>query len=314
MKRTRVLLSSILLAVALPSIAQASKPIIAVAPVSGVNVHQGYLDASGDVFAGYLRATGAYQAFVVPGEGGRQELTGVDAAALGQSANANAVAVLHITRLGSAATIRLAMYEAGGALSHTDQLKAATPDDMDKVLARLAKGVATGKPAKENADIETVTQHEGRALTKQAANSSWGIKIGMLVPTESAGSVDPVPGLGVFWLYDARSFLAEVDIGFHTGDDAGDFYVGLGGFVPLARTNLTPYVGGNVRWIAAEYGGSGGSGIQLAGGGGLLIGRLSTVQFRADLQYFLNTFEETNYKNDESSVSHGLSFNLGVSF
>lgn len=314
MKRTQLIIPSILLAMAIPKLAQA-KPVIAVAPVSGVNVHQGYLDASGDVFAGHLRATGAYQAFVIPGEGGRSELTGTDAAALGSSAAANAVAVLHITRLGSAATIRLAMYEVNGALSHTDQLKAASPDDMDKVLARLAKGVVTGKPAKSNADIETVTEQEGRPLTRQAANSTFGIKIGMLVPTESAGGeVAATPGLGIYWMYDARSFLAEVDIGFHTGDEAHDFYVGLGGYVPLSRSNVTPYVGGSLKWLAAEYGGDGGSGLQLGGGGGVLIGRLSTVQFRADLQYFLNTFEETNYKTDESTVAHGLSFNLGISF
>ncbi len=308
-----MLFTSLILAIATPSIAHA-KPVIAVAPVSGINVHQGYLDASGDVFAGHLRATGAYQALVIPGEGGRHELSAAAAKALGNSINASAVAVLHVTRLGSAATIRLSIYEANGALSHTDQLKALTPDDMDKVLARLAKGVATGEPAKHNADIETVTEQEGRPLARMAVNSTWGIKIGMLVPAKSVGSVDALPGIGVYWLYDARSFLAEVDVGFHNGQNASDIYLGIGGFVPLSRGNVTPYLGGNLRWIAAEYGGSGGSGLQLAGGGGVLLGRLSTVQFRADLQYFLNTFRERSYKNDDETMAHGLSFNLGISF
>ena len=299
--------------VALPVVARAER--VAIAPASGINIHVGYLEAAQDVFRTHLIDTERYDVVSVQGEPGKYEVSQSDAIGMAREAGAALVAVVHVTRLGETARVRLTVYSvATGQAVHRDQLAAATPDDIDPVLARLARGLATGKSAANNADIETVTQRESDPLLKVSATSTFGVKLGFVAPQNTVGgSVDFVPGGSVFWLYDVRSFLAEIDFGFHNKDDFSDVWLGLGTYYPFDRGNISPYLGGGLKWIATDYGGEGASGIQLYGTAGVLMGRLSNVQLRGELQYYLNTFGETDYdKSNDEAYSHGLILNVGI--
>lgn len=298
---------------ALPAVAGAER--VVVTPASGINIHMGYLEAAQDVFRTHLIDTGRYDVVLVQAAPGKYEVSASEAIRMAREAGAGLAAVVHVTRLGETARVRLTVYSAAtGQAVHRDQLAAATPDDIDPVLARLARGLATGKSAKDTADIETVTQRESDPLLKVAATSTFGVKLGFVAPQNTVGdSVNFVPGGSLFWFYDVRTFLAEIDFGFHNKDDFTDVWLGLGTYYPLDRGNVSPYLGGGLKWIASAYGGDGESGIQLFGTAGVLIGRLSTVQLRGELQYYVNTFAESDYdKGDAESYSHGLIFNVGI--
>jgi hypothetical protein len=303
----------------LPQLASAGG--VAVLPPSGVGVHDEHLLAAQDLLVSHLRATKRFHAFVVPGEVGRYEPRAQDAIAAAQQSGAEYAAVVHVTRLGSSARVRLSVYPVSGATVWHDELAAAGPDDIDAVLNRMAVGFASGKPARDTADIETVTEKEQEPLKKRTATNTWGLKLGMAAPVVD-GEIRNMTGAAVFWLYDLRTFMAEVDLGFHSGDDASDLYVGINGYYPFSRGNTSPYLGGGVRLQASDYGASDGGGLAVLGSAGVLFGRLSSVQLRADLSYMLTTYEvdsysydsNGNYSRQSNGLAHGIVGSIGIGF
>lgn len=325
MNTIRTLLVVICAVVALPAVASAQQR-IAITPTSGINVHPAYLQATGDLFRGHLQGTMKYSVVVIPGEGGTAELSAGQAIEAGRAAQADLVVVLHVTRLASSAKVRMAVYDTHtGQLVRLEQATAGTPDDVDPVTQRLAEALATGQSVEDTAAIDTVTVEESDPYLKMQATSVFGVKLGMVTPLNVPGgdAERAIPGIAAFWLYDMRSFLAELDLGMHQQDGDGDFYIGIGAYYPLTKKNTTAYVGGAMRWLHAQYGGDGAGGIQLAPTAGILIGRLSSVQVRGDIQYFFNTFEEEETSYDGTlnmdvrhgnAYAHGLLFNVGLGF
>jgi hypothetical protein len=350
MKFTKIT-PSVLLAVALSlagsavASAQVPGPLqkVALLPMSGTNVHPGYLDAGRDIMKDHLLATGRFQVITVPGESGNQEVPVEQALALGRQAGAELALVTHLTRLGGTGRVRLIAYRIGdGAVSHADSIAfSGGPDDLDPALRRLAMGLATGKRAEQTAEIDSVTQKDADPFLKQEATRSFGLRLGALVPLSRPADLDPkaYPGIGIFWMYDARSFIGEVAVDLNLGNDAdseanesrggGSFSIGIGGYYPFSRGNLTPYVGGAVAYaFSNQFGGGGGNGIRLTPTFGVLFGRLSTVQFRGEIGYFINTFGERAYASvyspnqsqattpDSSSsrVAHGPTMGIGIGF
>lgn len=308
----RIVLFSLLLLA--PALAHAER--VAVLPVSGVNLHEGYLQAAQDLLRVHLEGTGRYDVVMIDGPHGAREVSPQDAMAQAQAAGAQIAVVVHVTRLGSSARIRLVAYDpATGRIVQRDELAAGSPEDIDPALERLAKAMATGKRAADTADIYTVTEKEADPLRKQATTSVFGLKIGALVPVSSAGEGEPaMPGAGIFWLYDVRTFLAELAADFHLKDGNGDFTIGLGAYYPFSQNNTTGYLGGGLRYGWVNLGnGDSGAGVAFHATAGLLVGRLSTVQLRAEVAFFMNTFTESDIGGVETRangvvVSGGLGF------
>ena len=244
----------------------------------------------------HLLATGRYNVISVAGESGAVEASAEQAVARGRDAGAALAVVVHLARLSGTGRLRLIAYRVeGGALAHADSIAVAGgPDDLDPALKRLAMGLATGKQSGQTADIESVTQKQADPLLKESATKIFGLRLGSLVALNSPGDTAAVPGIGVFWMYDARNFLGEIALdGFGFGsDDSAGFSAGIGGYYPFSRNNFTPYVGTAVSYSFFKFGGAGANGIRLAPVFGLLFGRTSTVQFRGELGYFFNTFGE----------------------
>jgi hypothetical protein len=291
---------------------------VAVLPATGTNVHDGYLAAAGDWLRADLERTGRFVAVAAPSPAAPgQEATPVQAAEAARAAGATLAVQLRVTRLGTNGLVRLAAYRPDGTLAHSDQMSVAGPDDLEPALRRLADGLATGRPASELAQIDTVTGRESEAYLRQEINRSFGVRLGTALILDR---VDPVKdtgnasGVGVFWLYDARSWLA--DLSFDILGSSGNRLValGLGAYYPFQRGNVTPYVGGGGAYAWVSHGGDGASGLQLRAGGGLLVGRLSTLQFRVDAQGFVNTFEERNLITGQSRAARGLIVTGGLGF
>jgi hypothetical protein len=111
-----------------------------------------------------------------------------------------------------------------------------------------------------------------------------------------------------------------VDIG---GGSGSRFFMdaAIGAYYPFLREDFTPYIGGQIRWAEMSLGGRGASGATLQPTFGILLGRLSSAQVRAEVGYFFNTFgeeEEVVYGGTTVSTgkhySDGFVFSAGVGF
>ena len=317
---------------------------VALLPMSGTNVHPGYLDAGRDILKDHLLGTGKYNVIALGGDSAAAEVTGEQAVTRAREVGADLAVVAHLTRLSGTGRVRLVAYRvADGFIAHADSMSiAGGPDDLDPALKRLAVAMASGKPASQTGDIDSVTQKEADPLLKQEANKIFGLRLGALVATNRPGEQDmqAYPGIGVFWMYDARSFIGEVSIDLHINNDTDDsndpsgadsggggFAIGIGGYYPFNRSNFTPYIGGSLSYaFVNDFGGDGANGIRIMPTVGFLFGRLSTVQIRGELGYFMNTFGEraapsralsvtpTTSTRGSKSYAHGPLFGLGLGF
>jgi hypothetical protein len=122
-------------------------------------------------------------------------------------------------------------------------------------------------------------------------------------------------GGGLFWLHDARSWLADLSFDVFGTEDDSLVALGLGAYYPFGRRNLAPYVGGGLSYAWVDTGGlDGGQGLQLRGVVGLLIGRLSTVQLRVEAGWAVNAFEEKAAPGERANMPHGPFLTLGLGY
>jgi hypothetical protein len=320
MKKTlRVTVLGMLVCLLAPA-AHAAGITIVLMPPTGDNVAPQILSASRELFKDHLLRTGAYNV-VEPAptnEPPNLEPTPAQAAAMAAQMGAAEAVVVRVTHLGNSARVRVTVYAAGtGQVVYWDSIAVTGgPDELDTVFQRLAHALATGKPIRESAEIDTVTDKEMQNLGKRQANKVFGIHLLTFLPVSSAASsFGALTGGGLFWLYDARSWMADVslDMGFGT-DNRKMFSAAIGGFYPFLREDFTPYLGGVVRWAYMDLGGNGNGGISVQPTFGILLGRLSSVQLRADVGYFFNTFGEYASPNSAGVVTGGRHYGNGVVF
>ena len=328
---TKVLpLLAFLVAIAASPSAQAAER-IAVMPVSGINVHAGYQQIVQELLKDDIAQTGKYEAVAVPGTGGTSDPTFEQVAEAGRAAGADLVLLGHITHLQNTFRVRISVIRlSANQTIHSDTMSGTGgPDQLDPVLARLVSAFVHGERASNNAEIDTVTQRESESYLKQAATKTFGMKLGAIVPlNRPSGDINAGPGLGIFWLYDARDYMAEAFLDFASssvsseGNGVHAFDVGLALYRPFSRNNIAPYAGGGVAYSISTFGGAGASGLRLHGAFGVLIGRLSTVQLRGEIGYFVNTYQEAKYSSysvpvgadNPSAVSHGPMFSASIGF
>lgn len=319
---------------------------VAVLPVTGENLAPEILSAADDILRDHLQRAGVYAVIEAPRNPPAappaapgvppmaappvQEPTPAAAAQIGASLGAELAVVVRLTHFGSSARLRLTAYATGtGQVVYWDSILInGGPDELDVAIQRLVNGMKTGKPVRDSAELETVTDKETQALNRREANKSFGLRITSLLPFNAQdGKFEAVTAGGLFWLYDARSWMADVavDIG---GGANGRFFAdaALGAYYPLLREDFTPYVGGQIRWAEMSLGGSGAGGLTLQPTVGILLGRLSSVQIRVEGGYFFNTFGEasaTTYDSTTGTVvaggsdrhyARGFVFSGGIGF
>jgi hypothetical protein len=324
MKKLRaVLAAASLAALALPSAAHAAgEQRVAVLPMSGVNIHPGYLDAARDLLKDHIMGTGRFYVISIPGHA-EHEYMPDEALALGRTAQADLIVTTHIIHLAGTARVRLTVLRNDGSLAYTDSVTTAGgPDDLDPVMKRLAVGFATGKPVSQTAEIDSVTQKEADPYLKQTATKVFGLRLAAAVPFgRSSGDTTTATGFGLFWLYDARDFMAEIWGDFFTSsaESASMFDLGIGGYYPFSKKNVTPYVGAGAAWSHSEFGGTGASGMRLSPAFGVLMGRLWSVQVRGEVGYFFNLYGERGLVRDTATSTtppthygHGPMLTLGL--
>jgi hypothetical protein len=299
-------LRPVLLALLLSPFPAFGAEVIGLLPVTGANVDPGTLEAARDVLRGHLEATGR-QVRLAAGDPVR-EPTPPEAAAAAQAVGASRAAVLRLSRLGSVLRARLAVYEVpGGRQLHFDDMPAGSPNDIDPVLQRLAQGYAAGSRAAAVAEIDTVTDKEASPLNRIPASKGFGLRLGGITPIVPGGSESGTGG-GFFWQYDARTYFVDVSFDGFWGRHYHDVSTGFGAYLPLLRGNMTPYLGAGLRYGWARFEGDWSSGLQPQASFGLMLGRLTTVQIRAEVTWFYATFK-TAERN-----ANGFLWTAGVVF
>jgi hypothetical protein len=289
-------------ALALPAAAGARTP-VALLPATGSNVAPEELAAAADVLRAHLESTRRFEVVRAPWSGPPgAEPSARDAARAAGESGASLGVTLRLSRLGAVILARLGAFLPDGSVFHADELSALGPDDLDPALRRLAEGLARRSPARDLAEIDTVTAREARPLPKRQASYAGGLRLGALVPLERA---DPeqrtgvLGGLGLVGFFDARSWLADVsldawvsDLDF-TSDPDRAFQVSTGLYLPFSRGDVAPYLGGALAFGYSKLGGDeGGSGLSARAVAGLLLGRLSDVSVRVEWGYFWNLYDE----------------------
>jgi hypothetical protein len=307
--------------------APVSAETVAIMPVSGTNVHVSYCQIAQDVLKDHLLATGK-QAVLISGPAGGPEVAPTQAIAAARGVGADLALLAHITHLQSMFRVRVTVLGvADGRTVHTDVLGSnGGPDQLDPVLLRLAQAFARGERASDNAEIDTVTTKESEPYLKKTATHTVGLRVGGILPfNRAAGDPRPGAGLGLYWLYDARDYMGELFLdaipGQHTQEDkTSAVAVGIGLYRPFSRKDWAPYAGGGLALAATQFGGEGASGLRLHGAFGVLVGRLSTVQIRGELGYFVNAYQEIAHRHTSSNttehkaISHGPMLSVGIGF
>lgn len=293
---------------------------IALIPATGSNVEPQQLAAATDILRAYLERTKRFTVVRVAPVSG-EEPTEAQAGEAATSVGAHLAVTLRISRLGGNALARLGAYRQDGVLVHRDELGATGVDDLEPVIARLAEGLARARPAAELAELDTVTEREARPRLKRATDSLFGLRLGAAMPVNRA---DPgrrsgaASGLSLLWQYDTGSFLADVDAGFVVSStefgQSTDHAVslGMGIYLPFAKTDMTPYAGGGLAYSWAHFGGEGGNGLVAKAGGGFVVGRLANVLLRLDASWFYSLFPQRETVTGKEVHVTGLTASIAL--
>ena len=231
-----------------------------VAASLGRNVAVSILESTRELLKDHLQRTGTYTVLEPDVAASRVEPTAYQAAEVARVVGAEQAIVVRITHVGSTARVRLTVYWAHNAeVAYWDSIVVAGgPDELDPVLERLAHAMQIGRPVRDSAELETVTVKEGQALNRRNASRSFGIHIFTLLPLNAAGgSTSVMPAGGLYWLYDARTWMADVAFDIGGQGDRAYYGMAIGGYYPLLREDFTPYIGGVFRWAYMNLGGSG---------------------------------------------------------
>lgn len=324
-RRTLGFLVAVLLGLCVTPALAAAAPTMALLPPAGDNVDPSILRASRELLKDHLQRSRAYNVIEIPGEPTRDDPTPAQAGKLAASAGAEKAVLFRIIHFGASSRARLTVFAAGsGEVLYWDSIViAGGPEELDTVIQRLVYAMRTGRPVRDAAEIDTVTEKETQTLTRRQTNKSFGLHLFTLMAFNTpTHSFTAVPGGGLFWLYDARSWMADIAVDLGVRDDHGSFAASIGGYYPFLREDFTPYIGAVVRWAYMNLGGKGASGIMLQPTVGVLLGRLSSTQLRGEVGYFFDTFGERErieqpsglYKDGDAHYSHGLMLSIGLGF
>ena len=297
-----------------PGLAAATTGAVTVTPLVGTGVHADLANGATRLLVLALRDKGLTVTELEPGAA---------PAAITQQVRGS------IVTIGRKAIVEIEHTDVNGASLWRGRLTAATPEDLDKVLSRLADGLANRSSVQENQDIYSVTDAEARALAREEANSSFGLRIGGVSMLRD--DTEFLPGGGVSWLYDMRSFMIDTTLELQgIGVDREGFGgLWLTGLFPFSEKDFSPYAGVGLGVIGYErqsqcaaegdflgdecpndydYDADGGAGLGFQGTVGVILGRTRSVNLRAEARYVYGAFEV------KGEAVHGLGFGIAAGF
>jgi hypothetical protein len=208
---------------------------------------------------------------------------------------------------------------AGGNVEFEDQLATTSQDELDIVLKRLARAVATKEKASAEVELGEITEKESKEVNRRQAFFGGGVGLGGFVPVGGLGTNEVMPMLGGFGLYETPDFFAEVR---YTGSFGINSYmygsaslapITIGIFKTASRSDFTPYYGGalgigaysSIGQNSYPYG-QDGWGFVVAPGVGYMLFHTYDFHVMADLRYYL-VF-------GGGGVQHGPALNVNLAY
>jgi TolB-like protein len=278
-----------------------------------INVHSDYQYSTARLFKSYVDELLKYQ-LVIPGKSDSavDQPSMEEVQALSKTHDCPYFILGVMNRVGETVIISVSMYKTGDAsMMWSDKLKASSPEDIDPILQKLARSIGTAQKAAKDGDIYSVTSYEAQQLRKVRVNNAFGVSLGGVLTFLSDEPFSA--GGGIFWFYDARSILFEIDgQAYPLGDNSLGFF-SIGTYYPFSALSQTPFLGGGlgVGFTSSDSESADGSGLILYLGGGYMINRISNVGLRVHGRYFIGA-----YKMDDRdrSIPHGLLLNVELYF
>lgn len=284
------------------------KPILF--PFKSVGVDEQLIEASMTLFRGALEEEGKYQ----PVSAG-DVLQGVEcyepscAARYGRMEGYQEAIIGSITRLGYKLIVRVQLIDSeNGDVLFSEQGVSESEEDLDTVLARLAKSLSTGKKFEETAEVGMITDRETLEEKRRESYASKGLRAGFIWPVDNSfgNLVDRLIVIDFAYQYDLPDFFLMGRSGLRWGDGALDVCfldAKIGRY--LSRSDFTPFINGGIGvhyirgkgLVSREYhdGGyyseetweDGTYGLLLLGGMGFTAFRTYDFQFQIDVDYFI---------------------------
>ena len=175
-------------------------------------------------------------------------------------ASANVYRIV-LGRLGEKVFVRLSQESPIGTVIAERQMTLANIEEMIPAAPRLVEALIHRKPIDATVDMETVVEQEARKLRKISGESLWHIGIfGISLP---GTGISGKPMVGFGWSFERPSFAAVTDLRFGfeeeedwfatDGDRFSYFSWSIGGNYFLNKKNISPYVGGGLAYVGAQY-------------------------------------------------------------
>jgi hypothetical protein len=275
-----------------------------------VGVGEDLVDATMMLFKGALEEEGKYQPVSAAGEVGDIECYEAPCAArYGRMQGFDKAIVGSLTQLGFKVIVRVHLIDTeSGDVIFTEQGVSDTEEDLDMVLARLAKSVTTEKKFEDTAEVGMITEKETQDDKRRESYSSKGLRVGFIWPVDNSfgNMVDRLIVVDFAYQYELPDFYLMGRSGLRWGDGALDVcfldakigrYLNRGDFTPFINAGLgVHYIRGKglisverpysdyeyeVTWEDGTYG------LVLLAGAGFTAFRTYDFQFQIDVDYFI---------------------------
>jgi hypothetical protein len=291
-----------------------------------IGVDQATVLATAQLLRNDLAATGK---FSVMEEGQVERALGTQtrcydsqcASEFGQQLGVDKAVVGSLSRLGEKIIVELRLVDvASGQVEFSDRLASSTVEDLDTVIKRLAKGLASGKTTEKTAEIGMIVEQEAKEPRRRRNFFTVGGKVGYLFPSgDSWGGTDKLLCLDWVTRYETPDFMVESLVGWryqvNKENGAYDVPVEFSFFYLPSKSDFTPYLGGGlgIHWVAAErwddhdtWGNEDdqitNNGLALNIGGGLMGFRTYDFRFIVDLRYTM-VFADLGDQDSHSGIS-----------
>jgi hypothetical protein len=170
---------------------------------------------------------------------------------VGRKLDADRVVACTLSRLGEKVIAQFLLVDVSGrTASVEDRMTAATVEDLDAVMSRIAAAIVKSKPVEETVEVGTVTRQEAQTPRRRAARNINGFSFGYLYPRHG---------------YEDAGRVFAMD--FRTGAEFQDYAVGMQLLIRkgfgvnvfssylFSRRDFCPYVGGafGFHWISHPH-------------------------------------------------------------
>jgi hypothetical protein len=226
-----------------------------------------------------------------------------DPAAASRALGCSAYVTGELSRLGARMFVNVEEHEASGRTVWTEHATAATPEDLETVLPRVAVALVRKQSYAETRTHETVTLRESEPPVRLRPDKIIGFRAGVVLPYVGGDDTAPSIEAGFDMRFErGRYFLGwATGLTLPTGDEFDDqAQVGLAflemhGAYYLADSEIGPYLGGGLQprivFVDREFdevtgtGGDtdGGVGLGLLARAGVMFARSSRMRLFAEV-------------------------------